>query len=250
MAEQDSAGADNQRQQALARQIGDLERHATELNAAFERAANVRRFLILVVVVLLGVYGYMYYQAGKALTSEDNLTKLGNRLQLAATNNQEEIVNEVQALLKHTQEPVTKAFDDRIKADLPVVTAALGKERENLAVNLKSRIEGQLEGQYKKALDEHRKILAEEFPAIKDDRALDKMTENFKDAFKPLVKAHYGDQIQAEFNKMYKTWDEFPIDDSKEDRDALAKKLYGMLFELMKMKIAHADQLAAAAKSL
>ncbi len=248
MAEQDSA--DSQRQQVLASQIGDLERHVRELNAAFDLSVNVRRFLILVVVVLLGVYGYMYYQAGKALTSADNLNKLRDRLQLAATNNQQEILNEAQALYEHTREPVLNAFSERLKADLPVVTAALGKERENLAVNLRSRIEGQLEGQYKKALDDHRKILAEEFPSIKDDLALDKMTENFKEAFKPLVKAHYGDQIQAEFNKMYKTWDEFPIDDSKDDREELANKLYGMLFELMKMKLAHADELAKAAKSL
>jgi hypothetical protein len=250
MAERDASGEDGQRQQALARQIGDLERHACELNAAFERSTNVRRFLILVVVVMLGVYGYMYYQAGKALTSDDNLDKLSEQLQAAANRNQKEILNEAQALYDNTKEPVLNAFNDQIKADLPLVTASLGKERENLAVNLRSRIEGQLEGQYKKALDDHRKILAEEFPSIKDDLALDRMTENFKEAFKPLVKAHYGDQIQAEFNKMYKTWDEFPIDDSKEDRDELANKLYGMLFELMKMKLAHADELARAAKSL
>jgi len=109
-------------------------------------------------------------------------------------------------------------------------------------VNLQSRMEGLVRGKYDKTLDQHRKILIEEFPSIKDDRDIDVMAENFKDAFGPLVKQHYGDKIRNEFDRMYKTWDDFPIDKSKKNREELSNELYSLLFALMQHKLAAAGE--------
>jgi hypothetical protein len=133
-------------------------------------------------------------------------------------------------------------LSDQLKDDMPTFMTLLGTERDNLAVNLQSRMEGLVRAKYDKTVDQHREILKEQFPSVKDDRDIDLMAENFKDAFGPLVKRHYGDRIRSEFDQMYKTWDDFPIDNSKRDHEELSQELYNLLFALMQHKLAAAGE--------
>jgi multidrug efflux pump subunit AcrB len=249
MTGQDSPGADSQKLEALAKQLADLERQTAELDAALRRAASVRRLLTLVVVLVLGTYGYLFYSKGKAFADKDNLDRLQIELELSAQKNSAEIINHVQTLYEHTSPTISAAFAKQMKDDMPKITAMLGSERETLAINLKDRMDGLVRGHYNKAIDQHRGILAETFPSVKDDRDIEAMSENFKDAFKPLVKQHYGDKLQAEFDRMYKTWDTFPQDESKRTREELSQELYNLLFALMQEKLAAAAEERASSKS-
>jgi plasmid stabilization system protein ParE len=242
MAGQIPSGPDNQRMEALAKQLADLERQTAELGAALQRSASVRMLLTLVVLALLLTYGYLFYTKGKAFTQQDNLDRLTAALELSAQRNSTEILNHVEALYKNTSPTISAAFAEQLKQDMPKLTHLLGAERETLAINLQGRLEGLVQGHYNKALDQHRSILIETFPSVKDERDLEAMTDNFKDAFRPLVKQHYGDKIRAEFEKMFKTWDTFPLDDSKRTREELSQELYQLLFALMQEKLAAADE--------
>jgi hypothetical protein len=169
-------------------------------------------------------------------------------LELSAQNNSTEILNHVRALYEDTSPTISAAFAKQMKDDMPKITAMLGAERETLAINLKDRMDGLVRGHYDRAIDLHRGILVETFPSVKDDRDIEAMSDNFKDAFKPLVKQHYGDKIQAEFEKMFKTWDTFPQDESKRSREELSQELYNLLFALMQEKLAAASEERASAK--
>lgn len=236
----DPSGAESQRMESLAKQLADLERQSGDLQAAMQRSASVRTLLVLVVASLLGIYMYLYYTAGKALTDEKNIERLRAELERSATANQQKVMEEAKKLVEHTWPTVSAAMSEQLKDDMPVFMTMLGTERENLAVNLQSRLESLVRGKYEKSLDEHRTILKESFPSIKDDRDLDMMAENFKDSFAPLVKRHYGDRIRSEFERMYKTWDDFPVDKSKREREELQDELYSLLFALMQHKLAAA----------
>jgi hypothetical protein len=242
MAGPDPSGADSQRLEALAKQLADLERQSSELANALQRSASVRRLLVLVVVALLGIYGYVYYSAGKAFTDKKNLDRLMSELERRASANSDQVMHQAHVLVEHTWPTVSAAMTEQFQDDMPTFMNLLGTERENLAVNLQSQMEALVRGKYEKALDQHREILSQEFPSIKDERDIDAMADNFKDAFAPLVKKHYGDKIRAEFEKMYKTWDEFPIDKSKRDREQLSQELYNLLFALMQHKLAAAGE--------
>lgn len=238
MASQDSSGSESQKLEALAKQLADLERQATEVSAAMQRSGSVRMLLTLVVVALLAVYMYLFYTTGKSFTDKKNLDKLMIELQLSASNNSNVVMHHAQTLVEKTWPKVSAAMTEQIKNDMPKFMTLLGTERETLAVNLQSQLESKVLGHYEKALKNHRDILAENFPSIKDDRDLDLMTDNFRDAFQPLVKQYYGEKLKGEFDKMYKTWDEFPFDDSKRNRDELSQELYHLLFALMQHKLA------------
>ena len=99
MAGQDPSGPDNQRMEALAKQLADLERQTVELGAALQRSGAVRKLLTLVVLVVLGIYLYLFYTKGKSLTDKDNVDRLMTELQLSANANTGEITKQVQALV-------------------------------------------------------------------------------------------------------------------------------------------------------
>jgi lipid II:glycine glycyltransferase (peptidoglycan interpeptide bridge formation enzyme) len=237
MAGPDAAGADSQRLEGLAKQLADLERQANDLSAALQRSASIRRLLVLVVAALLGIYLYLYFMAGREFTEKKNMDKLMNELERSATANSSPVMKQAQMLVEKTWPTVSAAMSEQLQNDMPTFMTLLGTERENLAVNLQTRMESLVKGKYEKTLDQHRAILIEQFPSIKDDRDIDAMADNFKDAFTPLVKRHYGDKIRGEFEKMYKTWDEFPVDTTKRDRDELSQELYNLLFALMQHKL-------------
>lgn len=240
MASHDPTGSESQRLEALAKQLADLERQSTELSAALQRSASVRRLLTLVVVAVVGIYGYLFYTKGKAFTDKDNLDRLKTELELRAQVNSDQIIHHLRTLYEHTWPTVSEAMGAQFKEDMPVFMTLLGTERENLAVNLQDRLEGLVRGHYNKAIDKHRAILAEQFPNVKEDRDIELMTDNFKDAFRPLVKEYYGEKLRAEFERMYQTWDSFPLDDSKRNHEELSKELYHLLFALMQEKLAAA----------
>ena len=248
MAGQDPSGPDNQRMEALAKQLADLERQSAELGAALQRSGAVRRLLTLVVLAVVVIYGYLYYTKGKSFVDKDNLDRLITELQLRSDANADDLIRHGNTLYRNTWPTVSAALEKQVKDDIPKVTAMLGAERETLAVNLQGRMEGLVQGHYNKALDTHRSILIETFPQVKDERDLELMSDNFKEAFRPLVKQHYGEKIKAEFEEMYKIWDTFPRDESKRDRDELSKELYHLLFALMQEKLAAGQEQRADSK--
>jgi hypothetical protein len=187
-------------------------------------------------VVLLGGYIYLYYYAmAKSFTEQQD--ELLRELEIAANRNTQEVTAELRKLVDNTSPTVSKAVADQFKKDLPKFMTLLGTERENLAVNIRSRLESQLQSHYRKSVEQHFAILREEFPTVRDERDLEIMADNFTDALNPLIKRHYGDRIAAEFHRMYEVWDRFEKDESKRSRDELADALYHHLLQLMQDKV-------------
>jgi hypothetical protein len=90
--------------------------------------------------------------------------------------------------------------------------------------------------------------MKEEFPDIKDQEAIDAMNVNMQKAIEPLVKRYYVDKLTLEFEKMREMIATFPLA-RPGDPDKLAEELYGHVFELLRMRLAHADGGPAAKKS-
>jgi hypothetical protein len=227
---------DSQKLEALARQLGELEREANEVAAAIQRSGSVRRLVALAIVVVVGVISYLGYQRAKEFVGKENMDLLSIELNLAATNNADDVMKQLWTLVENTRPTVIKALNDQFSRDMPAILAKLGTERDNLAVNLQSRLESHLRGQYNQALEGHRAILREEFK-IEDEETLSLMIHHFEGGFQPLVERYYGKKLKAEFERMYALWDEFPIDDSQRTREELEKELYNHLVGLFLEKV-------------
>lgn len=240
MASQDSTGPNSQSLEALAKQLADLERLAADLVRSSQRSARTRTLLALSVVVILGVSLTLFWSRGRAFLGKPEPLK--NALLKSYKNNQSEFENEARTFFKHVWPTVTDSFSAQFTADMPKYMTLLGTERETLAVNLNDRLQSKVQAHYDKAIDRHREILVETFPSVKDDRDLEAMSNNFKDSFKPMIKQLYGEKLKAEFDKMFETWDTFPLDDSKRSRDELSQDLYHLLFALMQEKLAAAAE--------
>src|SRR5262245_36994448 len=140
--------SDSQRLEGLAKQLADLERQSGEMATALQRSASVRRLLVLVVVALLAIYLYLYYTAGRAFLDQKNIDRLMKELEARATANQDDVMKEAQNLVKHTWPTVSSALSDQLRDDMPAFMTLFGAERETLAVNLQSRMEGIVRAKY------------------------------------------------------------------------------------------------------
>ncbi len=240
MASQEPGGPDTPKLEALAKQLADLERQAADMGATFQSSGRTRLLLVLAVVVILGVSLTMFWKRASGFLKEPE--PLVNAMRKSYEDNQGDLEREIRTLWDHSRPKLQEAFTKQIETDMPIVMTKIGEERETLAVNLRDRLEGEVRGQYNKAIDQHRQILQENFPSIKDEKVMDDMAQNFKDAFDPLVKRHYSEKIKGEFNKMYAIWDDFPMDKSKRTREELGEELYGLLFGLMQEKLAGAGK--------
>ncbi len=231
-----TAGPDSPTVEALARQVEELERRSGELAATLRRAARTRRLLTLVVAFLLAVYAYLYWSKGRAFLK--NPDPLMQALTARARANSDDMLRETQKLVENAWPAVSDAFYDQFKKDLPTLMARFGNERDILATDLRNGIDERAKQRYHDALARHRTILEEQFPDVKDPAALAAMSDNMQKALDAMVEDYYGKRLAAEFDALYKTWDDFPLAEPGDYKGQSPEDaLYAMLLELLRVKL-------------
>lgn len=245
MATQESPGGE-QGVETLARQVRDLEQESAQLSAAISRARWIKVVLVLALVAIVLTAGVKI--RNKALQFVQDPQPLYNELQTWARDNEDELQREAKKFIDDAVPPLRQAFQDRFEQDMPVIMDLVGEQREVLALALRDELEKRVQQKYQAAIASHQQILKDEFPDIKDQEAIDAMNVNMQEAIKPLVKRYYADKLALEFEKMQELIATFPLAPPG-DRDKLAEDLYGHLFELMRMRLAHAEGSGATAKS-
>jgi hypothetical protein len=242
MAAQDSTVPESQKLEALAKQIAELESQWNELDMAIRRSATIRRFLILVVVAILGIYIYLYYTFARGFVEPSNRQRVVLAVPERALPNLDAVTHQVNLLVEHTRPAVSKAFGDQLDKDLPAIQAKLEPEYQILIENLQRRADIAVDSYYHDAVVKHRRILEEEFPSVKDPKAFDTMIANLQESFDPLVEKYYGGKIKAQLEQLNVRWQNFPMLKDKRTRDELADDLYGLLIALVKAKTSLLDE--------
>ncbi|MBI3463727.1 MAG: hypothetical protein HY000_11825 [Planctomycetes bacterium] len=220
----------------LAKQVAELERQWTDLDMAIRRSATVRRFLVLVVVAVLGVYLYLYYSLARGFLDRENLNRVAREVQNRALPNLDAVLDEVRALLDHTGPAVMTAFSAQFEKDMPTIKAKLEPEWKTLLDDMERRLNERMQNAYYEAQDKHQAILAEEFPNVKDAKDFKLMGKNLDEAIQPLIKRFYGKKIRSQLDQLDETWQEFPQTESRRDREELADELYHLLIALLQTK--------------
>lgn len=229
---------------ALTKEVDALEQRVNALVAAIRGGKRVRVYLLLLVLALLVGLGFYFYQRTTRFMKEIQSQEMVDAVTARIEGNLAELFErEVRELAEAAAPKVSEAFMEQAKKDTPVIMKALEQERDVFAENLESRVRKRIEERHHELLQEHRNILADEFPQLKDDAVMTQMIDNFEIGLDKMVKEHYGDEIKQQMQQLYKTWEDFPLADEPAEGDQeLADQLVGHLFELFKLVLIESDK--------
>jgi hypothetical protein len=196
--------------QALSQQSEAVQRAAAALSAATARARGVRLCLVVATVLLIAVICVKFYGLGMAVQSPEYLDGVTTLGQKRLAERSDKYAQEFQKLVDHASQPLTDAFSNQLKQDMPEFIKKADKEKETLASNLQDQFTTKVNGHYEKLVAQQEETLKQEFPTIKDPAAHERMVKNIDKAVQKLVKKYSVDDFRRQIDEIIHTWDHFP----------------------------------------
>lgn len=222
--------------------VAALEKRVQELKASLRAARRTRFILVLAVLVFLGTVTAVLLKVRAEVTSQRYKEALLQHFQAKLEGGlADDLMRELTAVLQAKGPAVKDAFLAQLKKDWPKYSDAIARERQALMDELEQHLSELVEKQHDKLLARFEKVLAEELPALKDERMRAQMMANLSTALKRLIKKYYVDEFHRELTSMYETWDEFPAADPAPD-EQLEDELIGTLWELLVHKLAESEK--------
>jgi hypothetical protein len=196
--------------QALSQQSEAVQRAAAALSAATARSRGVRLGLMVAAVLLIAVICVEFYRLGMYVQSpsyQDALLKAGQK---SVADRSDKFTREFERLVEHTREPLTKAFSEQVRKDMPEFMKKAEKEKDTLAANLQEEFTKKVNSHYETLLKQQEDTLKKEFPSIQDPTTHERMIKNIDKAVQRLVKKFYVDDFRRQIDELIAGWDNFP----------------------------------------
>jgi hypothetical protein len=215
-------------------------REASALTSALSRARVVRRLLLLAVVIFVAALGYAIYNEANHFMSPKYRDDLMNVAQERLKANQDKYMHHVQDLYEKNYPIITEAFYTQAKQDMPKFLQEIEKERGTLSDRLQAELQKRLDKHYETLVAKHQKTIEQELPGAKDEKMREKMTKNLTLAVQKVSKKYYVDELHAQIETLFKTWDKFPpAEDPKPGEPSIDDQLLPALLDVLKDMLAH-----------
>jgi heme oxygenase len=218
-------------------------RECEALKSAMSRGKYIRLLLTLATLALLVGFIWLFVRKAQQLGSEENLREIASLAQVKLQDDSSNYMREVEGLVSSTSPVLTEAFMERAKQDLPHYMSALGQERQVLVERLQQTIEDRLESKRKELLEKYQGLVRAEFPDLTEEQ-YGHMLNNLEAAVENLAKRYYKDEMQAELNKLYDAWDQFPTTEDGEEKsqDEVEDAFISALMDLLQHKLTELDR--------
>src|SRR5437762_9759886 len=105
--------------QAISQKSEAVQRAVAALSAATARARGVRLGVVVAAVLLIGVVCVLFYGLGMSVQSPDYLDRLTKAGQKRVAERSDRFTQEFERLVDHTREPLTQAFSEQVRKDMP-----------------------------------------------------------------------------------------------------------------------------------
>jgi hypothetical protein len=224
--------------QALSQQSEAVQRAAASLSAATARSRGIRLCLLVTAVLLIGYWCFKFYTLGMEVQSPqylDSLTKAGQK---RVAERSDKFTQEFERLVDHTREPLTKAFSEQVKKDMPEFMKNAEKEKDTLSANLQEQFTKKVNAHYETLLKQQEDTLKKEFPSVQDPAAHERMIKNIDKAVQRLVKKFYVDDLRRQMDELIAGWDHFPeASMPKPGEQSLTDQFIPKLLQYLAMRI-------------
>ncbi len=196
--------------QAISQQSEAVQRAAAALSAATARSRGIRLCLMVAAVLLIAVICVEFYRLGMSVQSPDYLDRLTKAGQKRVAERSDRFTQEFERLVDHTREPLTQAFSEQVRKDMPEFMEKVEKEKDTLANNLQEEFTKKVNSHYETLLKQQEETLKKEFPTIQDPAAHERMIKNIDKAVQKLVQKFYVDDFRRQIDELVYGWDHFP----------------------------------------
>lgn len=215
----------------LSAQLSSLENEAQRLLSALQYSSTVRNILLLCLVAFCVVFGWLYYRLYREV-QDKKIPQLQSIIAEQQNEILEPLTKEAFTLVEDVGPEVVEVFQRRIESDGKKYVKAFEAERDVLSKNLEVHLEDAVNKTYEKLLDDHEKILQEEFPEFTSEGNRLKLHTNMAQTYRQLVRRYYIDYFHNEIEKMALAVDQFPVAEPDEAKGPLPQQV---LYELMEM---------------
>lgn len=224
---------------ALAREIEVLRTRTGALNAAIAQSKQIRQLLLVGLALMIAVVTWRFYALAGEFRSRENMDRLVTIAQERLAAKHDLFIKEGEKLVDEVSPVVTAAFYEQSKKDLPHFTAAIDRERKEMLDTLPAHLTERVDGHHRKLADKHKEILADEFPAMRDETVRNRLMANTVAALNRMAQRYYVKEFESELRGMYETWDAFPIAETPAPGELpLEDQIVGELMDLVALKLA------------
>lgn len=244
-----SAGSDPVDGAPSTSSVEALMRECEALTSALGQARNVRRFLLLALLLLAVGVSFMFYHLYHSVTEKENLDKLLATVQKRLASRSDTYMRQVQMFVDSTTPVITDAFYKQSTKDLPLLLQGVDRERADFITSMQERLAKTMSEHYDAMLAKHEAILIREIPETSDEQIRKKLVANLHVVFERLVKKYYADELKAKLVELYDAWDHFPAADKPTPGEpALEQQFIGVLLEAVSHRLAESSQATPPAK--
>lgn len=230
---------------SIEQQIDALTRLSEDLHRSLARGRAVRLALLLALVALAAVTLVAFYRLGNRVRSDEYLQQVQDLAQKRLEKNTDRYIKEVELLADEAGPSLREAFTKRADQDAQVILRAMEAEGDKFSSSVKEQLAARVEQHSRKAVERHQAILRAEFPLVKDEVAMQRMTSNLGLAMERAAKKYYVDETNAQLTTLYNGWSKFPAAPATGKNDPPANdQLLGDLLELLTHRLTQPDLMA------
>jgi hypothetical protein len=167
--------------------------------------------LALAVVLLLGYaalagWAVWLYRHGARDEEDRLLAAVKQRLVQDAG----PLTQEATDLAASVTPPVATALFEQVEEDLPTLTRTVQQQGREVADHLEATIEQKLEGLYRAERAKYQAALRQEFPEVTDPAVLGRVTDQFEDAFRKLIRRYHLKEYRDGVDRTAERWKAIP----------------------------------------
>jgi len=232
----------------LSAQLSALESESQRLLAALQWSSLVRNILLLCLVGFVVVFGWLYFKLYRDIT-QNKLAEFQRILNERQSELVEPLSREAFQLAQDVSPDVLKAFEWRIQSDGRKYVKAFNTERDIISQNLQAQVEDASVKLYERLLNDHEKILKEEFPQL-DAQDQATLHQNMEKTYRQIAQRYYIDHFHTEIEKLTVAIDNFPMSEPDEAKGPLAQQVLYELMEMVQMMMAELEPVRVDAEAI
>jgi hypothetical protein len=118
----------------------------------------------------------------------------------------EVIRSEVVSLASDTVPPIADAVYQQMQEDYPLYLRALEEEGEIYLANVERIFIERVKDRYRDYLQAHREVLREEFPNHASDENVERILDDFEEAFNRIAERYYLEEFRHEADRTVELW--------------------------------------------
>ena len=224
----------------LTEKLSVLENESRRILNALHWATKVRLILTSVLLLFVLISVFMFYRLYVDVKTR-RIAEVQRLISEQPAEFSEPLTRQLMALAEQEGPHVIKVFREQAQKDSQLYMKAFDAERETLIANLQRRMEEKLASSYSAILDEQEKLLAREFPVLKDPAKSHIVRDNMEEIYEKIGNRYYVNYLKEELDELADQLDSFPPAEPRQANVPIAEQVANEFLQLVSLMLIHSE---------